>query len=113
MLAGSGLLVAAWHRAGLDLAAVPKGVRAAAVRWASTAPVVIVAFALRCWGPTRTLPGGRWAVWRYRFRSPAALAVWSLRVSLLAIAGVLLNLAVTVWWFESRFWRRCGWGSGQ
>lgn len=100
-LAGGGLLLAAWYRHGLSLAAVPEAVRRAAVRWATAALAVVVLFALRAYGADPASP--RWTVGGLAasVALAAILAAWSRRQGFLYIAGTLLNLAVTLGWVWS------------
>ena len=96
-LAGAGLLLVAWQRSGLELAAVGVEVRAAVVQGASLALGVVVLFALRAYVSDPQAPW--WTVGGLACMAPlaAALAVWSSGPLFLALAGIVLNLAVTLW----------------
>jgi hypothetical protein len=97
-LAGAALMLVAWQRSGLELAALGVEMRAAVGRWASLAMGVVVLFALRAYVGDPQAPW--WTVGGLACMAPlaAALAVWASRPVFLALAGILLNLAVTLWY---------------
>ena len=100
-IAGAFLLLWTWRLSGLQLATLAGPWRAAVVRWASVAMVLVVVFALRAYWSDPQSPW--WTVGGLAMMAPmaAALAVWARRPSLVGFSGVLLNLAATFWWFAT------------
>lgn len=106
--AGGVLMLLTWQRAGLRLAAVPDDTRAAVVRWSTLALCLVVLFAIRGYWSDPQSPW--WTVGGLASMVPlaATLAIWSRRPSFVVVGGLLLNLAVMSWWFDSPWSRTAG-----
>ncbi|WP_169976942.1 hypothetical protein [Tautonia rosea] len=103
-----GLLLIAWNRRGLRAAVPLEGRGKGVTRWTAITTGVIVLFALRAYDSDPQHPlwwtvGGLGA----SVVLSTALAGWSAGRGFLYVAGLLLNLATTLWWFEdSGAWLR-------
>ena len=101
------MLLAAWRWSGFRPSTLHHDVRAAVGRWTTDGALrrgVVRRFE-RMWA-IPSGPGGRSAGLAAMVPLAAALACWTQRARFISLAGILLNLSATLWWFHTSWWQR-------